>query len=70
MKLSDEYTADSEVSNEDIVEIEVLTDVAMATIFFWLFILWDAHWRYLANTNELSDCGGDAALCQITLTTC
>jgi len=29
-----------------------------------------AHWRNLANTNEPSVCGGDAALCQITLTTC
>ena len=27
-------------------------------------------WRHLANTTELSMCGGDAALCQITLTTC
>ena len=26
--------------------------------------------RHLANTIELSVCGGDAALCQITLTTC
>jgi len=30
----------------------------------------DAHWRHLENTNEPSTCGGDAALCQITLTTC
>jgi len=29
-----------------------------------------AHWRYLANTIEPSVCCGDAALCQITLTTC
>jgi len=29
-----------------------------------------AHWRHLANTIELSVCGGDAVLCQITLTTC
>jgi len=29
-----------------------------------------AHWRHLANTIELSVCGGDAALCQLTLTTC
>jgi len=27
-----------------------------------------AHWRHLANTIEPSMCGGDAALCQITLT--
>ena len=29
-----------------------------------------AHWRHLANTIEPSLCGGDAALCRITLTTC
>jgi len=29
-----------------------------------------AHWRHLANTTEPSVCGGDAALCEITLTTC
>jgi len=29
-----------------------------------------ARWRHLANTIELSVCGSDAALCQITLTTC
>jgi len=28
-----------------------------------------SDWRYLANTIGLSVCGGDAALCQITLTT-
>jgi len=31
---------------------------------------WDAHWHNLANTFELSVCGGSVALCQITLTTC
>jgi len=31
---------------------------------------WRAHWRHLANTIEMSVCGGDAALGQITLTTC
>jgi len=29
-----------------------------------------AHWRHLANMIELSVCGSDVALCQITLTTC
>ena len=29
-----------------------------------------AHWRHLANTIQPSVCGGDAVLCQITLTTC
>ena len=30
----------------------------------------DAHWRQLANTTEPAVCGGDAALCQVTRTTC
>ena len=29
-----------------------------------------AHWHHLANTIEPSVCGGDAALCQITLSIC
>jgi len=29
-----------------------------------------AHWRLLASVIESSMCGGDAAFCQITLTTC
>ena len=37
---------------------------------FLAFYVWGAHWRHLANTTEPSMCGGDAALCQITLTTC
>jgi len=41
----------------------------MATIFL-AFCIWGAHWRHLANTTEPSMCGGDSALCQITLTTC
>ena len=31
-------------------------------------IIWGAHWRHLANATESSVCSGDAALCQITLT--
>jgi len=31
------------------------------------FCIWGAHWRLLTNTTKLSLCGGDAALCQITL---
>jgi len=34
------------------------------------FYIWGAHWRHLKNTTEPSMCGGDAASCQITLTTC
>jgi len=41
----------------------------MATIFL-AFYIWGAHWRHLTNTTEPSMCSGDAALCQITLTTC
>jgi len=29
-----------------------------------------APWRHLATTIQLSVCGGNAVLCQITLTTC
>ena len=29
-----------------------------------------AHWRHLANTIEPFVCGGDAVLCEISLTTC
>jgi len=37
---------------------------------FLAFYIWRAHWRHLANTTQPSVCGGDAALCEITLTTC
>jgi len=50
-------------------DFEVLRDVAMA-IIFRVFYIRGAHWRHLANTTEPSTCGGDAVLCQITLTTC
>ena len=46
---------------------EVLRDVTITTI---LALCMGAHRRHLANTTEPSVCGGDAALCQITLTTC
>jgi len=37
---------------------------------FLAFYILGAHWRHLKNTTELPTCGGgDAALCQITLTT-
>jgi len=45
-----------------------LRDIAMATIL--AFYIGGVHWRLLANMTEPSMCGGDAALCQITLTTC
>ena len=56
------------LSDEDIADFDILRDVAMATIFGFLYM--GAHWRHLANTSKPSMCGGDAALCQITLTTC
>jgi len=34
------------------------------------FYICGAHWRHPANTTEPFECGGDAALRQITLTTC
>jgi len=37
---------------------------------FLAFYIWAAHWRHLANTTEPPVCCGDAASCQITLTTC
>jgi len=37
--------------------------------YFLAFYIWGTHWRHLTNTTEPSVCGGDAALCQITLTT-
>ena len=46
----------------------VLRGVAMATTL--ASYIWGAHWRHLANTTEPSMCGGDVALCKITLTTC
>jgi len=49
------------LSDEDIADFKVLRDIAMATRF-WLSI-------YGAHIGPCI-CGGDAALCQITLTTC
>ena len=37
---------------------------------FLAFYICGGHWRHLKNTTEPSMCDGDAALCQITLTTC
>jgi len=54
--------------NADTADTLQLRDVAMTTIFS--FRIWGVHWRHLANTTELSVCGGDTALCQMTLTTC
>ena len=51
----------------DIADFEVLRMLPWQP--FLAFYIWDAQWRHLKNTTEPSMCGGDAALCQITLTT-
>ena len=53
--------------NADIADTLQLRDVAMATIFVYI---WGVHLHHLAYMTEPSVCGSDAALCQITLTTC
>ena len=52
-------------SDEDIADFEVLRDVAIVTVFGFLYMGYT-----LTNTTKPSQCCGDAALCQITLTTC
>ena len=37
---------------------------------FLAFYIWGAHSGHLKNKTEPSMCSGDAALCQITFTTC
>jgi len=54
--------------NADIAGTLQLRDVAMATIFGFLYM--GTHWRHLANLTESSMCACDAALCQFTLSTC
>ena len=54
--------------NADIADTLQLRDVAVATIFCFLYM--GAHWLQLVNTTEPSVCGVDAAFFQITLTTC
>jgi len=54
--------------SSEVVDFEVRRDIAVATTL--AFYIWGAHWHHLANTTEPSMCDGDAALCQITLTTC
>jgi len=34
------------------------------------FYIWGAFWCHMVNTTEPSVCSSNAALCQITLTTC
>jgi len=46
--------------NADIADTLQLRDVAMATIFVFLYV--GVHWGHLANTTEPSVCGSDAAL--------
>ena len=59
------------ISDKDITDFEVLRDVAVASWQpFLAFYIWGAHWRHLKNTTKPYMCVGDAALFQITLTTC
>ena len=51
----------------DIADTLHLRNVVMATSF-WIYM--GTHLCHLVNRTEPSICGGDAALCQITLTTC
>jgi len=44
----------------DIADTLQLRNVAMATIFGFLYMA--AHWRHLVNPTKPSACGGDAAL--------
>ena len=37
---------------------------------FFAFYIWGARWRHIKNMTEPSMCGGDVALCQMTMTTC
>jgi len=55
--------------NAHIADTLHLRNDAMATIFLAFYIC-GAHWRHLSNTSEQSVYSGNAALCQITLTTC
>jgi len=50
--------------NADVADTLHLRDVAMATMF-WLSI-----YKVHIDVTEACICGGDAALCQNTLTTC
>jgi len=57
------HTGDPPCNTAELIEISFGTDSCgpkgpCAT--------WGAHWRYLANTTDISVCGGDAAFCQIT----
>jgi len=54
--------------NADSADILQLRDVATATIFAFLYM--GCTLAHVADTTEPSVCSGNAALCQITLTTC
>jgi len=56
--------------NKDIADTLQLRDVAMATIY-WLSMGYNFSCIIASDMLfELSVCGSNAALCQITLTTC
>jgi len=60
--------ADGRCSDKSVVDILKATQQGAEPVRFGC--RWGAYWRNLANTIELSVYVGDAALCQITLTTC
>jgi len=53
------------LSDENIADFDLLRDVAVANIF--LVSIYGVH---IGAAWQMRLCGGDAALCQITLTTC
>ena len=53
------------LSDEDIADFEVVRVIAMATGFSFPYM--GVH---ICATWQIRLCGGDAALCEITLTTC
>jgi len=66
---SSPFFAGIKLFDDDTADFKVERDVAMADIVL-AFYIWGAHFRHLGSRTEPSICGGDAALCQITLTTC
>jgi len=49
---------------------DILKTTQQGTEPVWCGCRWGACWRHLANTVEPSACGSNAALCQVTLSTC
>jgi len=54
----------------DVIVKTFTFSISSTNDFLLTFCIRGVHWRHLANMAEPSVCGGDAALRQITLTTC